>query len=95
MSQSQSLANNEDDVVTLLFMLFGGLATGGFSIAVFLIPVRDWMVVNHILAAGDGVVIPFVDGIGFGWPQIVVAAGILVVGVLLFVWLRRRSQDRV
>lgn len=95
MSQSQSLANNEDDLVTLVFMLFGGIATGGFSIGVFLIPVRDWMVVHQLLAAGDGVVIPFVDGIGFGWPQIVVAAGIIVVGVLFLVWLRRRSRDRV
>jgi len=95
MSQSQSLANNEDDLVTLVFMLFGGIATGGFSIGVFLIPVRDWMVVHQLLAAGDSVVIPFVDGIGFGWPQIVVAAGIIIVGALLLVGLRRRSRDRV
>ena len=95
MSQSQSLANNEDDLVTLVFMLFGGIATGGFSIGVFLIPVRDWMVVHQLLAAGDSAVIPFVDGIGFGWPQIVVAAGIIIVGALLLVGLRRRSRDRV
>lgn len=95
MSQSQSLANNEDDLVTLVFMLFGGIATGGFSIGVFLIPVRDWMVVHQLLATGDSVVIPFVDGIGFGWPQIVVAAGIIIVGALLLVGLRRRSRDRV
>ena len=78
MSQSQSLANNEDDLVTLVFMLFGGIATG-----------------HQLLAAGDSVVIPFVDGIGFGWPQIVVAAGIIIVGALLLVGLRRRSRDRV
>lgn len=95
MSQSQSLAVNEDDIVTLVFMIFGGLATGGFSIGVVFIPVRDWMVVNHLLAAGDAVVIPFVDGIGFGWPQIVVTAGIFVAGILLLTWLRRRSRERV
>jgi len=95
MSHSQSFSSNEDDLLTLLFMLFGGIATGGFSLGVVLLPVRDWMVVYHLLDVGDSVVIPFVAGIGFGWPQIVVAAGILVVGVLFLVWLRRRGRERV
>ncbi len=92
---TQSIADNEDDLLTLMFMLCGGAATGMFSFGVLLIPVRNWMVEYHLLAAGDQVVIPFVDGIGFGWPQIVVAAGLVIALVTIVVALRRRARDRV
>lgn len=92
---TQSVADNEDDLLTLMFMLCGGAATGMFSFGVLLIPVRNWMVEYHLLAAGDQVVIPFVDGIGFGWPQIVVAAGLIIALVTIVVSLRRRARDRV
>lgn len=72
---TQSVAENEDDLLTLMFMLCGGMATGMFSFGVLLHPVRDWMLQYHLLANGTEVVIPFIDGIGFGWPQIVVASG--------------------
>ncbi|MDF2696348.1 MAG: hypothetical protein K0S65_4731, partial [Labilithrix sp.] len=54
---TQSVAENEDDLLTLMFMLCGGMATGMFSFGVLLIPVRNWMVQYHLLAAGDQVVI--------------------------------------
>lgn len=91
----QSAAQQEDDLVTLLFMVCGGMATGIFSFGVILVPVREWMVQFHLLAQGEQVVIPFVDGIGFGWPQIVVVAGLILVLVALLVALRRRARDRV
>lgn len=92
---TQSVADNEDDLLTLMFMLCGGAATGMFSFGVLLIPVRNWMVEYHLLAAGDQVVIPFVDGVGFGWSQIVVAAGLVIALVTIVVALRRRARDRV
>jgi hypothetical protein len=92
---TQSVAENEDDLLTLMFMLCGGIATGMFSFGVLFNPVRDWMLQYHLLAHGAEVVIPFVDGIGFGWPQIVVAAGLIVALVATVVWLRRRARDRV
>lgn len=92
---TQSVADNEDDLLTLMFMLCGGMATGMFSFGVLLIPVRNWMVEYHLLAQGTEVVIPFVDGIGFGWPQIVVAAGLIIALVTIVVSLRRRARDRV
>lgn len=92
---TQSVAENEDDLLTLIFMLCGGMATGMFSFGLLLIPVRNWMMQYHLLAAGDQVVIPFVDGIGFGWPQIVMVAGLILVLVAFLVALRRRARDRV
>lgn len=92
---TQSVAENEDDLLTLMFMLCGGMATGMFSFGVLFNPVRDWMLQYHLLADGAEVVIPFVDGIGFGWPQIVVAAGLIVALVATVVWLRRRHRERV
>ena len=92
---TQSVAENEDDLLTLMFMLCGGMATGMFSFGVLFNPVRDWMLRYHLLADGAEVVIPFVDGIGFGWPQIVVAAGLIVALVSTVVWLRRRARERV
>lgn len=92
---TQSVAENEDDLLTLMFMLCGGMATGMFSFGVLFNPVRDWMLQYHLLAHGAEVVIPFVDGIGFGWPQVVVAAGLIVALVATVVWLRRRARDRV
>lgn len=92
---TQSAAENEDDLLTLMFMLCGGMATGMFSFGVLFNPLRDWMVQYHLLAQGAEVVIPFVDGIGFGWPQIVVAAGLIIALVATIVWLRRRARERV
>ena len=92
---TQSAAENEDDLLTLMFMLCGGTATGMFSFGVLFNPVRDWMVQYHLLAEGTEVVIPFIDGIGFGWPQIVVGAGLIVALVATVVWLRRRARERV
>lgn len=92
---TQSAAENEDDLLTLMFMLCGGMATGMFSFGVLFNPLRDWMVQYHLLSQGAEVVIPFVDGIGFGWPQIVVAAGLIVALVATVVWLRRRARERV
>lgn len=92
---TQSAAENEDDLLTLMFMLCGGAATGMFSFGVLFNPVRDWMVQYHLLAQGAEVVIPFVDGIGFGWPQIVVAAGLIIALVATVVGLRRRARERV
>ena len=92
---TQSAAENEDDLLTLMFMLCGGMATGMFSFGVLFSPVRDWMVQYHLLAHGAEVVIPFVDGIGFGWPQIVVAVGLIIALVATVVWLRRRARERV
>ncbi len=92
---TQSVAENEDDLLTLMFMLCGGMATGMFSFGVLLHPVRDWMLQYHLLADGAEVVIPFIDGIGFGWPQIVVASGLIAALVATVVWLRRRARDRV
>ena len=58
MSQPQS--TSEDDLLTLFFMLFGGIATGAFSFgAVLLEPMRDWMLQYHLLEQGDTVLIPF------------------------------------
>ena len=91
----QSAAQQEDDLLTLLFMLCGGMATGMFSFGVILVPVREWMVQFHLLAQGGQVVIPFVDGIGFGWAQILVVAGLVAALVTLVVWLRRRARERV
>lgn len=91
----QSAAQQEDDLVTLLFMVCGGMATGMFSFGVILVPVREWMVQFHLLAQGEQVVIPFVDGIGFGWTQILVVVGLVAALVTLVVWLRRRSRERV
>ncbi|ALJ22389.1 hypothetical protein [Microbacterium sp. No. 7] len=92
---TQSAAENEDDLLTLMFMLCGGMATGMFSFGVLFNPVRDWMVQYHLLAHGAEVVIPFVDDIGFGWPQIVVAGGLIIALVATVVWLRRRARERV
>ncbi|PZO62933.1 MAG: hypothetical protein DI498_14410 [Paracoccus denitrificans] len=92
---TQSAAENEDDLLTLMFMLCGGMATGMFSFGVLFNPLRDWMVQYHLLAQGAEVVIPFVDGIGFGWPQIVVAGGLIIALVATVVWLRRRARERV
>ncbi|MAT19320.1 MAG: hypothetical protein BGN98_03635 [Microbacterium sp. 69-7] len=92
---TQSVAENEDDLLTLMFMLCGGMATGMFSFGVLLHPVRDWMLQYHLLANGTEVVIPFIDGIGFGWPQIVVASGLIAALVATVVWLRRRARERV
>lgn len=91
----QSASQNEDDLVTLVFMLMGGLGTGIFSFGVLLNPVREWMVQYHVLATGDEVVIPFVDGIGFGWTQILVALGLIVALVGATMWARRRARERV
>jgi len=91
----QSAAQNEDDLVTLVFMLLGGLGTGMFSFGVLLIPVREWMVQYHLLATGEQIVIPFVEGIGFGWTQILVAVGLLIVLIGVAMWFRRRARERV
>lgn len=91
----QSAQENEDDMVALTFMLIGGLSTGAFSFGVIFNPVREWMVQYHLLAAEDQVVIPFVDGIGFGWAQILVALGLVAAIIMLAFWLRRRSRERV
>lgn len=91
----QSAAQNEDDLVTLVFMLLGGLGTGMFSFGVLLIPVREWMVQYHLLATGEQIVIPFVEGIGFGWTQILVAVGLLIVLIGAAMWFRRRARERV
>lgn len=91
----QSAQQNEDDLVTLTFMLIGGLSTGVFSFGVIFNPVREWMVQYHLLAVDDEVVIPFVDGIGFGWAQILVALGLIAGILVLAFWLRRRAKERV
>ena len=91
----QSAAQNEDDLVTLVFMLLGGLGTGMFSFGVLLVPVREWMVQYHLLATGEQIVIPFVEGIGFGWTQILVAVGLLIVLIGVAMWFRRRARERV
>ncbi|KDA07196.1 hypothetical protein DC31_00330 [Microbacterium sp. CH12i] len=92
---TQSAAQNEDDLLTLMFMLCGGAATGMFSFGVLFNPVREWMVQYHLLATDDQVVIPFVDGIGFGWAQILVALGLVIALVVMSVWFRRRARERV
>ena len=91
----QSAAQNEDDLVTLVFMLLGGLGTGMFSFGVLLVPVREWMVQYHLLATGEQIVISFAEGIGFGWTQILVAVGLLVVLIGVAMWFRRRARERV
>lgn len=92
---TQSVSDNEDDLLTLLFMLCGGAATGMFSFGVLLNPVRAWMVQYHLLASGDQVVVPFIDGIGFGWAQILVALGLIIGLVVVSIWFRRRARERV
>lgn len=91
----QSARQDEDDLILLTFVLIGGLATGVISVGAIMEPVRDWMLQYHLLAEGDQVVIPFVDGVGFGWAQILVVLGVLALVVILIAWLRRRSRDRV
>lgn len=93
----QDTSTDENDLTTLLLMLFGGLATGSFSFGVLFNPVREWMLQYHLLEDGETVVIPFplLEGIGFGWPQLFVIAGIIAGGIVLGVALRRRFASRV
>lgn len=96
MSQPQS--TSEDDLLTLFFMLFGGIATGAFSFgAVLLEPMRDWMLQYHLLEQGDTVLIPlpFLDTIGFGMPQLLVIAGLVLGGIVLGISLRRRAKSHI
>lgn len=90
----QTANQNEEDLVTLLFVVCGGAATGVFSLGMILNPVRDWMVQHSLLEAGQDVVLPIVGDVGFGWPQLTVIGGLLIASIVLVVWLRRRSRDR-
>jgi len=90
-----STSSTEDDLLTLMFMVFGGMATGAFSLGVLFNPIREWMVTHQLLAQGEAVVIPFVDGVGFGWAQILVVLGLLAGVIALGVVIHRRVRDRV
>lgn len=86
---------SEDDWISLLLIAVLVLASGAVSLGMFLDPLRAWMLQYHLLEQGDGAVLPLVDGVGFGWGQILVVAALLIVGVAFIVWLKRRAAARV
>jgi hypothetical protein len=91
--QSQSIS--DDDWITLLLILVLAFATGIVSLGMFLDPLRDWMLTYHLLEQGDAVVVPIVDEVGFGVGQLLVVASLLLVGIALIVWAKRRAAARV
>lgn len=91
-----SSTTNEDDITQLLLIVMGGIALGGGSIAgVLFSPIRTWLIEYHLLAHGEEVVLPFVDGVGLGWLQIIVLIGLLVALVAITVSWRRRRAARI
>ena len=92
---SNQAAASEDDWTTLILMLMVAFASGIVSLGMFVDPLRDWMLQYHLLEQGDGAVLPLVDGVGFGWGQILVIAALLITGVAFIVWLKRRAATRV
>lgn len=88
-----SSTTNEDEMTELMLIVGGGLVLGGGSVVgVLFAPIRMWMIEFHLLADGDEVVLPFVDGVGFGWLQILVVAGLLIgLTASTVAWRRRRA----
>lgn len=91
--QAQSVS--EDDWITLLLIGVLAFATGIVSVGMFLDPLRDWMLTYHLLEQGDPVVLPLVDGVGFGVGQLLVIVSLLLIGIALLVWVKRRAAARV
>ena len=92
---SNQASVSEDDWISLLLIVVLAFATGIVSLGMFLDPLRGWMLQYHLLEQGEATVIPIVDGIGFGWGQILVIAAILLSAIALLVWLKRRAAARV
>lgn len=86
---------SEDDWITLLLIGVLAFATGIVSVGMFLDPLRDWMLTYHLLEQGDPVVLPLVDGVGFGVGQLLVIVSLLLIGIALLVWVKRRAAARV
>ena len=86
---------SEDDWISLLLIAALALASGIVSLGMFLDPLRDWMLQFHLLEQGDAVTLPLVDGIGFGWGQVLVIASLLITGIALIVWVKRRAAARI
>ena len=86
---------SEDDWITLLLIGVLAFATGIVSVGMFLDPLRDWMLTYHLLEQGDQVVLPLVDGVGFGVGQLLVIVSLLLIGIALLVWVKRRAAARV
>lgn len=91
--QTQSVS--EDDWITLLLIGVLAFATGIVSVGMFLDPLRDWMLTYHLLEQGEPVVLPLVDGVGFGVGQLLVIVSLLLIGIALLVWVKRRAAARV
>lgn len=86
---------SEDDWITLLLIGVLAFATGIVSVGMFLDPLRDWMLTYHLLEQGDPVVLPLVDGVGFGVGQLLVIVSLLLIGIAILVWVKRRAAARV
>ncbi|MGC5225153.1 hypothetical protein ACPW96_21500 [Micromonospora sp. DT81.3] len=86
---------SEDDWISMLLLLTLAVGTGIVSLGMFLDPLRAWMLQYHLLEQGDAVTLPLFDGFGFGLGQILVVISLLIAGIALIVWLKRRSAARI
>lgn len=83
----------DDDWLTILFLM-GGIGTGGVPIlAVVVTPVREWLLAHNVLVAGDNLPIA-IDSVGLDWPRAVIAATLLLVGVVLLCLCAWRQGSR-
>lgn len=92
---TQQQPDTTDDWIALLMLLTGVSGMGLFSLGVFVAPVRDALVQWGVLAQGDAVLIPIMDGgVGFDIWRILIIAGIVVLFVAGSISLARKRRRR-
>lgn len=79
-----------DDALTL--MLLGGVGLGLVSVAVVFKRVATWLIGHGVLVPADHAVLPLFGGAGLDAARLVVLAGLLVLALAAFVWLRLRRR---
>jgi len=95
MSTQQQQPDTTDDWIALLMLLTGVSGMGLFSLAAFVAPVRDALVQWGLLAQGDAVLIPIMDGgAGFDIWRILIIAGIVVLFVAGSISVARKRRRR-
>ncbi|MBF0816232.1 hypothetical protein E4U02_07415 [Microbacterium paludicola] len=87
------MRDNDDDLITLFMLLSGAVSSGMFA-GMFLEPARDWAVQHGLLALGDAVIVPIVDGVGLGLPQLLILGGGLALLLVLGGTLIHRRLDK-
>lgn len=92
---TQQQPDTTDDWIALLMLLTGVSGMGLFSLAAVVAPVRDALVQWGLLAQGEAVLIPIMDGVvGFDIWRILIIAGVVVLFVAGSISLARKRRRR-